>query len=83
MLASTYVDYYLKKLIPFNPGHVKNSFEVIQRLKNINCSIDSISITISDAVAMYPNILNNKGISACKELILGIPDLHFINDDLN
>ena len=66
-LASTFVDYYLKKLTPYIPGYVKKSFKVIKRLKNINCSIDSISIATSDAVAMYPNILNNEGITACNK----------------
>ena len=34
--ASKYIDYYLKKLVPFIPGIVKDSLDVIKRLNQIN-----------------------------------------------
>ena len=69
-LASKYVDYYMKKILPFIPGYIKNSFELIQRLKNVNFNGDNISVTTSDAIAMYPNILTDEGIDACKKYFI-------------
>ena len=66
-VASKYVDYYLKKLIPFVPGHVKSSLEVIKRLKEINFNQSYIYFATSDAVAMYLNIKNSEGIQACEK----------------
>ena len=65
--ASKYVDYYLKKLLPFVPGYIKNSYKVILRLKNINCCNGTTRVFTSDAIAMYPNILNDEDINACEK----------------
>ena len=66
-VVSKFVDYYLKKLIPFIPGNVKNSLEVIERLKEIDFNQPHIWLAMSDAVAMYPNIKNEEGIAACEK----------------
>ena len=47
-VASKYVDYYLQKLIKFTPSSVNNSVHVIDKLKNLNITDQSL-ITTSDA----------------------------------
>ena len=67
VLASIFIDYYQKKFIPFIPGYVKKSFQVIEHLKNVNFNLDNLSVLTLDAKAMYPIILSDKGITACKK----------------
>ena len=67
-VASKYVDYYLQKLIKFTPSSVNNSVHVIDKLKNLNITDQSL-ITTSDAKSMCTNINPEEGIATIEKYL--------------
>ena len=64
-VVSTYVDYYLQKLIPFIPGVVKSSIDTIHLLNDIpslKLANPNVWIITSDAKNMYSNIGIEEGL---------------------
>ena len=47
-VAYRYIYYYLQKLIPYIPGYVKNSTDVINLLPEIDTTAPNIRCTTSD-----------------------------------
>ena len=64
-VVSKYVDFYLQKLIPYVPSHVRNSVDVREQLQKLEPTLNSTSniyLCTSDAVSMYTNIDPEEGI---------------------
>ena len=71
-IPSKYIDYYLGKLLPFIPGYVQNSLQVIDLVND--CSSSDLSdpntyITTSDAMNMYGNIDPQEGIETIQKYV--------------
>ena len=68
-LASTFIDYFLQKLVPHIPIYVKNSQEDLQHLKGVNFTHHNIRITTSDTKSIYSNIKTSEGLQAVAECV--------------
>ena len=72
VVASSFVDYYLQKLIQFIPGVTKNSFDTLKRLSKMKPDIlknPNIWVFGSDATNMFGNIGIEDGITVIKKYI--------------
>jgi hypothetical protein len=58
---STWLDYHFKELIIYSPTYIKDSFQVLRELKELNLSSHARLFTC-DAVSMYTNINSTHGI---------------------
>jgi len=67
-VASTWLDYKMKILLPHVQSYIKNSTEVIKDLKALHIP-KGARLFSADATAMYTNINTNLGISAIREFI--------------
>jgi hypothetical protein len=66
---STWLDYKMKELLPLVHSYVKNSFNTITELKNLQIPKNALLFS-ADATSMYTNIDTTTGISAVKDFIL-------------
>jgi hypothetical protein len=64
---STWLDYQMKKLLPFIKSYLKNSKEVIEDLKNIHIPPNALLFS-ADATAMYNNIDSDTGLNCYKQI---------------
>jgi hypothetical protein len=68
-IFSTWLDYKMKELLPLVQSYVKNSFNTITELKNLQIPKNALLFS-ADATSMYTNIDTTTGISAVKDFIL-------------
>jgi len=64
---STWLDYQMKKLLPFIKSYLKNSKEVIEDLKNIHIPPNALLFS-ADATAMYNNIDSDNGLNCYRQI---------------
>ena len=60
---SRWVDYYLRQLLLQIPSYVKNSDDIINILNSFNNVLEYYYVFTADAVAMYPNIDTEEGLT--------------------
>jgi hypothetical protein len=65
---STWLDYQMKKLLPFTKSYLKNSKEVKEDLKTIHIPPNAFLFS-AGATAMYTNIDSDTGLSSISELL--------------
>jgi hypothetical protein len=58
----------MKQLLPFVKSHIKNSFDVINDLKNLTFPRNALLFS-ADAKSMYTNINSTTGIQSIKDFI--------------
>jgi hypothetical protein len=67
-IFSNWLDYKMKELLPFVKSYVKNSFEVINDLKDLKIPKDALLFS-ADATSMYTNIDTKTGVTSIQNLI--------------
>ena len=65
---SQYVDYWLQPLMKNLPSYLKNTMELINKLKNFQIEPNTILVTI-DVKSLYTCIPHKDGINACREAL--------------
>jgi len=73
-IFSTWLDYKMKELVPLVKSYVKNSFTVIDELKNMAIPANALFFS-ADAVSMYTNIDTTTGLNAITNFIQVNKDL--------
>ncbi len=73
-IFSTWLDYKMKDLVPLVKSYVKNSFMVIEELKNMTIPANALLFS-ADAVSMYTNIETSAGLNAISNFIQTIEGL--------
>ena len=67
-IFSTWLDYKMKELVPLVKSYVKNSFTVIDELKDLAIPSNALFFS-ADAISMYTNIDTATGLNAMKNFI--------------
>ncbi len=70
-IFSTWLDFKMKDLLPYVKSYTKNSFAILEDLKNLTLPPDAVLFT-ADASSMYTNITTSIGVNNVKQLM----DLH-------
>jgi hypothetical protein len=65
---STWLDFKMKDLLPHIRSYTKNSFSILEELKNLTLPPGALLFT-ADATAMYTNITTSVGVANVKQLI--------------
>ena len=68
-----FIDYFLQPLVKKAPSYIRDSFNLIGRLKNINIDPSAILISI-DIVSLYTNIPIDGAINSIKTMFERFPD---------
>ena len=63
-----FIDYHLKCYANQHPSYIKNTYDFIDKIRNVSIPENSLLITL-DVESMYTNIDHNKGILAVKEAL--------------
>ena len=63
------MDYYVQKNIPSIPIQIRNSGELVDKLKKLKLNSSDIWLTISDAKSMYSNIDPEEGINTIQKYV--------------
>jgi hypothetical protein len=74
-IFSTWLDFKMKDLLPYVQSYTKNSFSILEDLKNLKLPPGALLFT-ADATSMYTNITTSVGISNVKQLM----DSHLPNN---
>ena len=67
------IDYHLKRYAIQHPSYIKNTYDFVDKIRNLSIPPNSLLITL-DVESMYTNISHEKGILAVKE---AFNDLYF------
>jgi hypothetical protein len=67
-IFSNWLDYKMKELLPFVKSYIKNSFMVINDLKDLKIPKDALLFS-ADATSMYTNIDTKTGVTSIQNLI--------------
>jgi hypothetical protein len=67
-IFSTWLDFKMKDLIPYVQSYTKNSFSILEDLKNMILPPGALLFT-EDATSMYTNITTSVGINNIKQLM--------------
>ncbi len=74
-IFSTWLDFKMKDLLPYVQSYTKNSFSILEDLKNLTLPTGALLFT-ADATSMYMNISTSVGVSNVKQLM----DIHLPNN---
>jgi hypothetical protein len=70
-IFSTWLDFKMKDLLPYVKSYTKNSFSILEDIKNITLPPGALLFT-ADATSMYTNITTHVSVHNVKQLM----DLH-------
>jgi hypothetical protein len=73
-IFSTWLDFKMKDMLPYINSYTKNSFSILEDLKDITLPTGALLFT-ADATSMYTNITTHIGLQNVKQLM----DLHLPN----
>jgi hypothetical protein len=71
-IASKWLDYKLSKIVKLCPSHIKDSYQVLDDLRQLGTLPPSARLFTADAVSMYTNIDTDHGIETIQKWL----DLH-------
>lgn len=67
--SAEYIDYYLNPLAKLHKSYIKDTYDFIDKIKNLIIPDNSILFTI-DVDSLYTNIVTTEGIQAVKDIFL-------------
>ena len=66
--VSSFIDNYLKRYATCHPSYIKNTYDFVDKIKNLTLPKEYILITL-DVESMYTNIDHAKGLQAVREVL--------------
>jgi hypothetical protein len=80
--ASVYIDYQLQRVVHLCPGYIKDSWELLDRLKKLPKLRSNARIVTADATSMYSNIDIDHGVETISAWLLRHRNDDTFPDDL-
>lgn len=80
-IISTFLDYKLQPFLQFMPTHIRDSFDLKQKLEKLGKLPDNARLFTADAVSMYTNIDTPHGLEIIKKWIVSLKLERKIEED--
>lgn len=75
-----YIDFYLQPIANKHPSYIKDTYDFLDKIKNITIPKDALLITL-DIESLYTNIRTEDGMESVRKMIQKIPIPHIIQQE--